>query len=93
MNPVKLFEYLAVGVPVVSSPLDEVLEFSDIVYVAENEDFSEKIRIAMNSDTTESREMRKAAAKQYSWDNIVARIESVIISKLKEKASAIRQLD
>jgi glycosyltransferase involved in cell wall biosynthesis len=93
VNPVKLFEYLAVGVPVVSSPLEEVLEFSDIVYVAENEDFSEKIRIAMNSDSTELREMRKAAVKQYTWDNIVARIESIIISKLEQKASAIRQLD
>lgn len=85
VNPVKLFEYLAVGVPVVSSPLDEVLEFSDIVYVAENHAFSEKIRIAMNSDTTESREMRKAAVKQYTWDNIVTRIESIIISKLEQK--------
>jgi glycosyltransferase involved in cell wall biosynthesis len=93
VNPIKLFEYLAAGVPVVSSPLEEVLEFSDIVYVAENHDFSEKIRIAMNSDTNESRETRKAAAQQYTWDNIVARIESIIISKLEQKASAIKQLD
>jgi O-antigen biosynthesis protein len=92
VNPVKLFEYLAVGVPVVSSPLAEVLEFSDIVHIAENNDFSEKIRIAMDSDTTESREMRKAAVKQYTWENIVARIENIIISKLEQKASAVTQL-
>jgi len=93
VNPVKLFEYLAVGVPVVSSPLDEVLEFRDIVYVAENHDFSEKIRSAIILDTTELREMRKAAVKQYTWDNIVARIESIIVSKLEQKASALKQLD
>jgi glycosyltransferase involved in cell wall biosynthesis len=93
VNPVKLFEYLAVGVPVVSTPLNEVLEFGDIVYVAESHDFSEKIRIAMKSDTTESKETRKAAAKQYTWDDIVARIENIIVSKLEQKASAIKQLD
>jgi glycosyltransferase involved in cell wall biosynthesis len=85
VNPNKLFEYLALGVPVVSSPLDEVLEFSDIVYVAENHDFSEKIRIAINSDTTDSREMRKAAVKYFTWEHIVARIESIILSKLEQK--------
>jgi glycosyltransferase involved in cell wall biosynthesis len=92
VNPVKLFEYLALGVPVVSTPLNEVLEFSDIVYVAENDDFFEKIRTAINSDTAGSRETRRAAVQQYTWDNIVARIESVIISKLEQKAYAAKKV-
>jgi glycosyltransferase involved in cell wall biosynthesis len=93
VNPVKLFEYLAVGVPVVSTPLEEVLEFTDIVYVAECHDFSDKIRIAINSDTPELRETRKTAVKQYTWENIVAGIERTIISTLEQKASAVEQVD
>jgi glycosyltransferase involved in cell wall biosynthesis len=86
VNPVKLFEYLAAGVPVVSSPLDEVLAFSDVVYIAEKDDFADKIRLAINSDTPEAREVRKASVKQYTWDNIVARIERILISSLRQKA-------
>jgi len=38
VNPIKLREYLAAGLPVVSTPLPEIIPYKDVVYLAESKE-------------------------------------------------------
>ncbi|BAL80561.1 glycosyltransferase [Caldisericum exile] len=67
IDPLKIYEYLAAGVPVVSTPVGNVSNLP--VYVASTkEDFVEKIKIAVNEDSIEKRIKRTLDAKEYSWE-------------------------
>lgn len=80
-NPVKLFEYSYFGKPIVSTPLDGVLEFSDLVYASDGskEDFATKVDLALAEPDAELPEMRRAMAKEHQWDAIVAKVETLLI--------------
>ena len=70
-NPLKLLEYLSLGIPVVSVNLPEVNKFKSYVLIAENyEDFVHKIMIAVEHDSETKRSERVAIAKKYSWESI-----------------------
>lgn len=71
VNPIKMFEYLSAGKPVVSTPLPEVLVFSQVVDVAANaKDTAEAVRNALSPEakSVKSRENRQAVARENSWD-------------------------
>jgi hypothetical protein len=80
ISPTKTLEYLAAGLPVVSTPIpDVVADFSDLVAVAAMaEDFAAACRRALD-DPLERRDRRlRALEHQYQWDNIAARIYQLI---------------
>ena len=67
-NPLKLYEYFACGHPVVSSPLPEVLEFGDLVYVArEPGEFLAQLEAAMAENDPLLRHRRRRLAEQETW--------------------------
>lgn len=67
-NPLKLYEYFACGHPVVSSPLPEVLEFGDMVYVARNPvEFVAQLEIAMEENNPQAAHSRRKLAERESW--------------------------
>jgi glycosyltransferase involved in cell wall biosynthesis len=74
VNPLKLYEYLAVGTPVVATPALDLSEFADVVDVAVPDEFGRAIRVAHESDTTERREARRLFARRYSWGAIADRL-------------------
>jgi len=75
-NPVKLWEYLATGKPVVSTPLPEVLPLQGLVHIAGASDFARAIQVAFHDRTHNpgAAERRVAAAKANSWE---ARYEAI----------------
>ncbi len=74
VNPVKLYEYLAAGRPVVSSDLPEVRPFSPYVAVAGNAaEFVRGLEAELAADSPEKRAERIELAEQHSWE---ARAES-----------------
>jgi glycosyltransferase involved in cell wall biosynthesis len=80
--PLKLFEYLAAGVPVVVGGLPELRRLSGSIGVAEKaEDYPVLVRKALAEDGPERRAERAALAAGNSWD---ARTEE--ISHLVEEA-------
>lgn len=72
-NPVKLWEYLATGKPVVSSPLPEVLPLRNLVRIAVPDTFAQEISAALFDQ--ESAPKRIAVAKNNSWE---ARYEAIV---------------
>lgn len=75
-SPLKLYEYLAVGKPIVSTPHAEASEFADVVYQAATAAaFVETVAHALVEDDPSVVEQRIAIARQHSWD---ARVEEMM---------------
>lgn len=75
VNPLKLLEYLACGLPVVSTALPEVLKFSDVVYIAENAGgFISAIEKALSENSGNLKSRRVEIAKSYSWAAVAERL-------------------
>lgn len=80
VSPLKFYEYLATGKPVVSTPQPEqVLGYSDSVYIARGSaDFITKCEEAMNEPNDEKRSLRITYARACSWDARVREMEEIL---------------
>ena len=79
-NPLKLLEYLSLGIPVVSVNLPEVIKFNSVAYIAKDyQDFVEKIKMALNENNSELTNLRLSVANKYSWTSITEAICNKII--------------
>ncbi len=68
-NPVKLYEYMAAGKPVVATAMPEVVNATDLVYIAHDRSQLEtQIARALAEDTAELRRQRMAWAAEHNWD-------------------------
>lgn len=68
-NPIKLKEYLALGLPIVSTDFPEVRYYSDVVAVAGDPDeFVALVRAALEGGAVGTAEMRRACVAGASWD-------------------------
>jgi dTDP-4-amino-4,6-dideoxygalactose transaminase/glycosyltransferase involved in cell wall biosynthesis len=70
-NPIKLKEYLALGKPIISTPVfGEIEEYRDLIYVARTpEEFVMSIKEAMRHDSPEMAAKRRDKVKESSWDS------------------------
>lgn len=68
MNPLKMYEYLAAGKPMISTPVAGADQFQDLISIAVSpEDFSAQLATCLAQDSGALRERRKQMATQYSW--------------------------
>jgi glycosyltransferase involved in cell wall biosynthesis len=78
-SPLKLYEYLAAGKPVVSTDVPEVRPYADVVTVAGTaEAFVAGVEAALREDSPARRDERLAVARQHSWDARVDAMSTVI---------------
>jgi len=86
-NPLKTFEYMASGKPIVSVPIYEIAQkYSDIVSIAETkEQFANAILTEINNDTEQRRDKRLRIARQNSWDNHIEHLSNIINIELTAK--------
>lgn len=68
-DPLKLYEYLAAGKPVISTPIPRSVEFSDVIEIASGTDEFVSAIDAVLSDDNDSSERRIAAASPHSWSS------------------------
>jgi len=86
VNPLKLYEYLAAGKPVVSSPLPEVQRFAEpgIVEIAHSAvEFQDRIEHLAQNDNEELCRRRTWIAEQHSWTNRVQMILEAIVARCR----------
>jgi len=66
INPVKLYEYLAAGLPVVSSFIEEIKEFKDVIFLARNnKEFNNFLLRALKE---RDKEKYKRIAQRNTWE-------------------------
>lgn len=78
-NPLKLFEYMASGKPVVSVAIEEIKQYADIVSVTETkEEFVEKISWELEHDTLQRKQKRIEIARQNDWQEKLKKLYAII---------------
>lgn len=78
MFPMKFFEYLAAGKPVVSVDLKSLSDFHDVCFLSESyTEFSKNIRLALN-DTDEQLDKRVEIASKYTYDSRMEKMMTIV---------------
>ena len=79
-NPLKLLEYFALGLPVVSTNIPSVKKFNEYVFVAEDEqEFIDMLPKAVKANNPSANLHRRNIAEKYSWKSIAENISNEII--------------
>jgi glycosyltransferase involved in cell wall biosynthesis len=74
INPTKLYEYWAAGLPVVITSLGEMQPIEGCLWVADAATkYIDNLTAALNANTPIYQEKRKMLARQHSWENLVKR--------------------
>jgi hypothetical protein len=88
--PAKLREYLAAGLPVVSTPLPEICRFAEkhmgvIEFAADPSAFVTAVRCAVTKNDAAAVERRLEVARQYDWSAQLSKA-GALIGRLTEAA-------
>ncbi|MBC7928504.1 MAG: glycosyltransferase [Bryobacteraceae bacterium] len=79
VDPVKLYEYLSQGKPVICSPMPELLQYDDIVYLASTPgQFVAQTDAALHDDSEALRQKRIDFARANTWAQRFETIDSAI---------------
>jgi teichuronic acid biosynthesis glycosyltransferase TuaH len=83
--PLKLYEYLAAGKPVVSTNFNpEILqELNNVIHAADTpEDFANAVLLAYATDSEEKISERQQLASRHTWENRARRFGEIILTEL-----------
>ena len=88
-NPVKVYEYLSAGKPVVATAMPELQLIREYVHIAETtEDFVEKLKIAIGESTDqELAGLRSKWAQQHDWQSRAENLHKNIMMLLDSNDS------
>ena len=90
VNPIKLREYLAAGIPVVSTPLPEVEKYENIVGIGRTpQEFIDKIEAVLATEDADKKRLRCKLMKTESWESKVSTIAQLIAATETKKAGSL----
>jgi hypothetical protein len=79
VDSLKLLEYLAAGLPVVTSSFPEVMKYAHMVRVTRDDDeFVRVVGEALADNAPAARERRRAFASQHTWEQRAERLLQII---------------
>lgn len=82
VNPIKMYEYLAAGLPVVSTPLPEARRFSDVIELTDTpEAFAKACDTVLAKDYAGRREDISHMVKGESWRSKVETLSQLVMRK------------
>ncbi|MCW3033792.1 MAG: glycosyltransferase family 1 protein [Solirubrobacterales bacterium] len=76
--PMKVYEYLAAGLPVVSTPLPALDGVADVAVAPDAQGFRERLEAELAADGPQRRTERSRAAEEHSWDARLQQIAAAI---------------
>ena len=83
ISPLKLYDYLAAGLPVASIAIPAAQEFSDYIQVADAPDlFAVAIENALTERSSEHASVRREVAKAHTWEARVEQLSDLIEARL-----------
>jgi glycosyltransferase involved in cell wall biosynthesis len=86
VNPIKMWEYMAMGIPVVTTALPEAQAYGDLIYFSANqENFIGNVRRALKNENWQRCENRMALARENSWMTRARQMLLAIEERLKDK--------
>jgi hypothetical protein len=78
-DPVKLYEFLSSGKPIVARDLNEIRQYEDLLYLFDTEEgFVQSIEKALNEKDARIREKRRHTAASNTWEDRIERIDREI---------------
>jgi glycosyltransferase involved in cell wall biosynthesis/SAM-dependent methyltransferase len=91
MNPLKLYVYFSAGVPIVSSEIANIEEFSESISVANNpQDFVKCIKQYLdNKNIVIDKSKRNSLLQKINWQSRVNKILDVVDSRLLESSCSL----
>jgi glycosyltransferase involved in cell wall biosynthesis len=78
--PMKVYEYLAAGLPVVTTPLPALAETTGVIVAGDAPATVAAVERALAEDDQAARRARSAAVRENSWDARLAEIDSYLSS-------------
>lgn len=88
MNPLKMYEYLAAGKPIIATAIAGADQLGELITTAISpEDFSEQIEHWIATDDPEQMERRMVAAEQHSWDVRTAAMHAILNDQLDHESA------
>ncbi len=88
LNPIKLWEYLAVGKPIVSTNIAGFRDFPQFVYLANGAaEFAAAMQQSLSEEPAKAHARRREAQK-HSWSSRVDAIEAVMRSAIEHRRTA-----
>jgi glycosyltransferase involved in cell wall biosynthesis len=76
--PMKVYEYLAAGLPVVATPLPSLAEVEEISTAPDAQGIASLLEEALAHDTPEQRAERSRAAQSHSWERRLEEIAQAV---------------
>lgn len=84
LDPIKGYEYLASGKPIVTTPVDGILPLREYVALAEGADaFHAAVEAAIAGHGVSDAAARRAAARDNSWQSRAREIEKILDAHIK----------
>ncbi|MCX7817050.1 MAG: glycosyltransferase [Syntrophales bacterium] len=92
MNPIKLYEYLASGKPIVSTDVAGVDMFRDVIEVASSSsEFLYAIEKALNQDSVKKQILRKERIYIHTWMSRAEEMMQLCLHSIQEERSKYRK--
>ena len=85
MNPLRIYEYLACGLPIISTPIPDLDIFGDLVIQVSGAD---RFNFAVHAALEEGKQraaQRQQAAMQFTWDNLFAQVNALFETTLGDR--------
>jgi glycosyltransferase involved in cell wall biosynthesis len=76
--PMKVYEYLAAGLPVIATPLPALANVADVLSASDASGFAALLDEALASDSPQRRAERSRAAAAHSWDQRLREIAEAV---------------
>jgi len=86
MSPLKLFQYMASGRPIVATNVDGLDSFKDYISVARTyEEFLQRIELILKTDTIQKSKARIDMAREETWERRIRNMFELVKEQFNEK--------